>query len=101
MKDPTELGQKSSKHEKKSGKSETNDSNKFKHNNVIIVGDSILNNTDEKLLTTKNRYVKVYALSGATTTEVTTGLIRTEWRRKLRGSIRNWGRFVNVIIFLS
>ena len=69
-KDPTELGQKSLKHEKKSGKSVTNDSSKLKRNNVIIVGDSILNNIDEKLLTTKNKYVKVYALSGATTTEL-------------------------------
>ena len=34
---------------------------------MIIVGDSVLNNTDEKLLTTN---VKVYALSGATTTEL-------------------------------
>ena len=37
---------------------------------MIIVEDSVLNNTDEKLLTTKNEYVKVYALSGATTTEL-------------------------------
>ena len=37
---------------------------------MIIVGDSVLNNTDEKLLTTKNKYVKVYALSEATTTEL-------------------------------
>ena len=69
-KDPTELDQKSLKHEKKSGKSVTNNSSKLKRNNVIIVGDSILNNIDEKLLTTKNKYVKVYALSGATTTEL-------------------------------
>ena len=37
---------------------------------MIIVGDSILNNIDEKLLTTKNKCVKVYALSGATATEL-------------------------------
>ena len=70
VKDTTELDQKSLKHEKKSGKSVTNNSSKLKRNNVIIVGDSILNNIDEKLLTTKNKYVKVYALSGATTTEL-------------------------------
>ena len=37
---------------------------------MIVVGDLILNNIVEKLLTTKNKYVKVYALSGATTTEL-------------------------------
>ena len=45
-KDPTDLGQKSSKPEKKSGKSVANNSSKCKRNNVIIVGDSILNNID-------------------------------------------------------
>ena len=37
---------------------------------MIIVGDLILNDINDKLLTTKNKYVKVYALSGATTTEL-------------------------------
>ena len=37
---------------------------------MIIVRDLILNNIVEKLLTTKNKYVKVYASSRATTTEL-------------------------------
>ena len=42
----------------------------FKPNETYIIGDSILNNINEKLLSNKRRNVKVYSLSGATTRDL-------------------------------
>ena len=42
----------------------------FKLNKTYIIGDSILNNINEKRLSNKRRNVKVYSLSGATTRDL-------------------------------
>ena len=47
-----------------------NQNRKFKLKSTYIIGNSILNNVNEKLLSNKERLVKVYSLSGATTDDL-------------------------------
>ena len=55
---------------KKTLQESENQNRKFKPKSTYIVGDSILNNVNEKLLSNKKRLVKVYSLSGATTDDL-------------------------------
>ena len=53
----------------------------FKPNKTYIIGDSILNNINEKLLSNMTRDVKVYSPSGATTKDLKDFIIPLAERR--------------------
>ena len=55
---------------KKALQESENQNRKFKPKSTYIVGDSILNNVNEKLLSNKKGLVKVYNLCGATTDDL-------------------------------
>ena len=55
---------------KKTLQESENQNRKFKPKSTYIVGDPILNNVNEKLLSNKKRLVNVYSLSGATTDDL-------------------------------